>query len=160
MSNLLMRVDLFLNQTTENTETYNQRSPKLISKMKQTGSRKHKREALSRFRSGCILCLSLGFERVEPQENLPVEPRLEVSVISSKKQVSKKAVERNRAKRRIRACLSDLNAEAILTITHSKNLAKVQCLVVCHRSCLSVPFEQLKGDVQRALEHCLLLIKV
>jgi ribonuclease P protein component len=84
---------------------------------------------------------------------------MEVGVIASKKQVSKKAVRRNCAKRRIRAALRELDAKRFEQILEEQGLTRVRILFVCSKDCLTLEFTQLIQNLNLSLLRVLLSLK-
>ncbi|NBW83096.1 hypothetical protein EBR21_15210 [bacterium] len=121
-----------------------------IDKLRQSGRRGSRREAISRARSGSILSLSIDFKRA----TIPLaQPVLEIAIVASKKQVSKKAVQRNLAKRRIRSALQQVDLAHLTKPLFTQRIARVVLLLVCSRDTTVVPFTRLVEDLKKSLER-------
>jgi ribonuclease P protein component len=121
-----------------------------IEKLRQNGRRGSRRDAISRARSGSILSLCIDVQRSTIENAQTV---LEVAIVASKKQVSKKAVHRNLAKRRIRSALHQLDLASLSLPLSTHRVARVVLLLVCSRDTISVPFPRLLEDLRKSIER-------
>jgi ribonuclease P protein component len=76
----------------------------------------------------------------------------ECGILTSKRQVSKSAVVRNRAKRRVRALFAALDLAALESQMARKDIKSIRILVVCQKECVAHPFEILKPKLLAGLE--------
>ncbi|MEY3902469.1 MAG: Ribonuclease [Pseudomonadota bacterium] len=119
-----------------------------------SGGRGQRKDAISRARAGSILCLCLKIEHSNDSLSEKT-PSIDVAILASKKQVSKEAVDRNRAKRRVRSAVQQLPKESFAEILCRQQIVHVDCLFVCSRDCLSIAFTTLVKDLSKALERAL-----
>jgi len=126
------------------------KSHSLIQPLVRVGGRRSRQDAIARVRSGSILFLCLTAIKIE-EPDFKNDPLIETGIVASKKQISKLAVIRNRAKRRIRAALEELDQELVRSEMQKRTLGKMRLLLVCQREALQLPFEDLKNLLQRGL---------
>tara|TARA_Y100000996_G_scaffold414607_1_gene406011 strand:+ start:1088 stop:1417 length:330 start_codon:yes stop_codon:yes gene_type:complete len=73
----------------------------------------------------------------------PKEEKFKLGMVASKRLGN--AVERNRAKRRVR--------EAIRTSSHIKELQRLRFVLILKKTVLKVPFIDLKQEIEKFLKH-------
>ncbi|MEN9809867.1 MAG: Ribonuclease [Pseudomonadota bacterium] len=143
-----------MEQNLDISESYKTNKTVVFRRLAHSGGRGQRKDALSRARAGAVLCLCLKIERSE--DNSSVEKTtIDVAIIASKKQVSKEAVDRNRAKRRVRSAIQQLPKETFADILSKQKIQHVDCLFVCSRDCLSISFVNLLRDLSKSLEKAL-----
>jgi ribonuclease P protein component len=76
---------------------------------------------------------------------------LNIGIVASKKQVSKRAVDRNTVKRRIRAALQLVDHEGLAALAVSRRLGLIRILVVCNKACLTDEFNKIKENLNSSL---------
>jgi len=126
------------------------KSRSLFQPLVRVGGRRSRQDAIARTRSGPLLLLCLTAIKME--EFVFIEnSHIETGIVASKKQISKLAVVRNRAKRRIRAALEELDQDSVRTEMQKRQIGKMRLLLVCQREALQLPFEDLKKLLNRGL---------
>ena len=126
------------------------KSRPLFQPLVRVGGRRSRQDAIARTRSGPILLLCLA--AISTEEPVFIDNyRIETGIVASKKQISKLAVVRNRAKRRIRAALEELDQDSVRTEMQKRQIGKMRLLLVCQREALQLPFEDLKKLLNRGL---------
>lgn len=119
-------------------------------RMRQGGRGRHREDAIAKVKSAPFLMLCLSAE--DAKSTFEERRTIEFGILTSKKQVSKSAVVRNRAKRRVRAAMSELETRALESLMVKKKTHKIRVLIVCHRDCLTQPFDRLKAQLFGGLE--------
>lgn len=121
----------------------------IVKRLCSTGRGKVRKEAFAKGRSQSILCLVLDVQKgvAELQQK---ETILEVGIVTSKKQVSKSAVKRNLAKRRMRAALHLFDDRELGRRCESIGIFKMRLLLVCSRDVMTQPFLNLVDDLNIA----------
>lgn len=127
-----------------------------IQGLDKTGSRKQRVDAIARARAGHILALCLKADRLDVAAAHLV---LQVGIVASKKQISKRAVDRNTVKRRVRAALRDLDQERLAALAESKRLGQLRILLVCSRESLTEGFDKIKENINSSLLRLLTALK-
>ncbi|MFZ9520135.1 MAG: ribonuclease P protein component [Silvanigrellaceae bacterium] len=82
-------------------------------------------------------------------------PVFEVAIVTSKKQVSKKAVKRNLTKRRVRAALQMVDLATHSERLENSGVSRITLLLVCNRETTTTPFAKLVEDLQKAIARTL-----
>ena len=129
-----------------------------LSQMPRTGHRKSRREAVARAKKGVLLIVCLGFKSKSdtPTPSSSIT-EIEYAVVTSKKSVSKRAVIRNKCKRRTRAALYCLRDDADFLSLFSGLYEKLEILIVHQRDSSASTFEdfrsQLSGGLLRLCEN-------
>lgn len=122
----------------------------IVRSLKRTGGRNVRKDAIARANSGGVSALCLEFSR-ELETTRFFSAVLEIAIVASKKQVSKRAVQRNKTKRRVRAALTSLDFAQIADKIKTRGVAQIKILLVCRRPVLEVSFETLKEQLQTCL---------
>jgi len=126
------------------------KSQHLFQALVRVGGRRSRQDAIARTRSGPLLLLCLTAIKMEEIVFIN-NSHIETGIVASKKQISKLAVVRNRAKRRIRAALEELDQESVRSEMHKRHIGKMRLLLVVQREALVLPFEDLKKMLHRGL---------
>ncbi|NBO37289.1 hypothetical protein EBU99_01765 [bacterium] len=128
----------------------------VVNRLKRSGGRNSRHEALFRARSGPFLCLCLGFESHPDATDRFV---LEFAVAASKKAVSKSAVVRNKARRRIRSALIQQDFQQEVAVFKNSGATHIKILVVTNREALELPFDVLKTALKQGLVKLFVAIR-
>lgn len=126
--------------------------PLRVCKLPLKGKRGQRQQAIARFRTGSLSCLCLKIERATTENQ---QPCVEIAVVAPKKQVSKLAVKRNLAKRRLRSALREINFTELMEFFQTHKLSTAQCLVICHQDILKVQFTNLVADLNKCLRRAI-----
>jgi ribonuclease P protein component len=127
-----------------------------IQGLENRGSRRQRSDAVARARCGNILSLCIGVEGAQIPSGQVI---LNIGIVASKKQISKRAVDRNRVKRRIRAALELIDHARLSALASEKGLIRIRILVVCSKDCLSDQFNNVKENLNSSLVRLLTSLK-
>jgi ribonuclease P protein component len=119
-------------------------------RLRRSGRGRHREDAIAKVKSAPFLILCLSAEQTKT--TLEERRTVEFGILTSKKQVSKSAVVRNRAKRRVRAAMAELEICALESLMIKNKSNRIRVLIVCHRDCLTQPFDKLKAQLFGGLE--------
>jgi ribonuclease P protein component len=122
--------------------------------MARTGGRKSRPEAIARSRSGSLLMLCLEINR-SPRALAEPTHVLEVAIVTSKKQVSKLATERNRLRRRLRHAAQVLKGEQCADALQLDEDLMIKIILVSHREMQKSSFEELQMQILGAFKKLL-----
>jgi ribonuclease P protein component len=118
--------------------------------MPRTGHRKTRREALARAKKGGFLFICLGFKKKQDADS-NFNTQIEYAVVTSKKSVSKRAVIRNKCKRRTRAALACLRDDSDFINLFNGFYDKLELLIVHQRDLSECSFVELKSHLSVGL---------
>lgn len=131
--------------------------------MPRTGHRNSRREAVVRAKKGGLLFICLGFKQNEDHSS-SATTEIQYAIVTSKKSVSKRAVIRNKCKRRTRAALLCLRNDVNFISNFGNEYEKLELLIVHQRDSSESSFEefrsQLSGGLLRLTENLKLNLRV
>jgi ribonuclease P protein component len=115
-----------------------------------TGPRKSRREAVVRAKKGGLLFVCLGFKRSEFTQDTEVT-QINYAIVTSKKSVSKRAVVRNKCKRRTRAALLCLRNDPNFLERLDKRYEQMELLIVHQRDSSESVFAEFQAHLSEGL---------
>lgn len=81
-------------------------------------------------------------------ENSAPHPTLQIGLIAMKKVVGKKAVDRNRCKRRLRHALQSILKNYSIPFSHN-----IHVVLLGNKNTLTNPWDQLISDIEKGLQY-------